>query len=146
MLERLTKRSEETTHENGICCANFLSAECHSVEGDCSAGCKWEEAAWNRLAAYEDTGMTPEVAQCAIDIIKKFVSYLKMDRDELLANLPTSWSSMYRDMIETENTKPVVRCKDCKYRDGTPGQPNIQCGNMPEDGFCSYGERKDGEA
>jgi hypothetical protein len=21
--------------------------------------CKWEEAAWNRLAAYEDTGLTP---------------------------------------------------------------------------------------
>ena len=25
--------------------------------------CKWEEAAWSRLAAYEDTGMTPE--RCA---------------------------------------------------------------------------------
>ena len=22
--------------------------------------CKWEEAAWSRLAAYEDTGLTPE--------------------------------------------------------------------------------------
>ena len=22
--------------------------------------CKWEEAAWNRLAAYEDTGLEPE--------------------------------------------------------------------------------------
>ena len=22
--------------------------------------CKWEEAAWSRLAAYEDTGRTPE--------------------------------------------------------------------------------------
>jgi len=22
--------------------------------------CKWEEAAWRRLAAYEDTGLTPE--------------------------------------------------------------------------------------
>lgn len=59
-MERLTIRSADTTHENGICCANFLSAECHSVEGDCSAGCEWEEAAWSRLAAYEDTGLTPE--------------------------------------------------------------------------------------
>lgn len=25
--------------------------------------CKWEEAAWSRLAAYEDTGLTPE--RCA---------------------------------------------------------------------------------
>ena len=59
-MERLTERNHDTTHENGICCTNFLSAECHSVEGDCSAGCKWEEAAWERLAAYEDTGLTPE--------------------------------------------------------------------------------------
>ena len=33
------------------------------VEGNCSAGCKWEEAAWSRLAAYEDTRLTPE--RCA---------------------------------------------------------------------------------
>lgn len=39
---------------------------------------------------------------------------------------------------------PVVRCRECKYRDGTPGQPNIQCGQMHEDDFCSYGERKEG--
>lgn len=35
----------------------------------------------------------------------------------------------------------VVRCKDCKYRDEIfPGQPNILCGQMKEDDFCSYGE------
>lgn len=38
---------------------------------------------------------------------------------------------------------PVERCKDCKYRDGTPGQPNILCAQMHEDDFCSYGERKE---
>lgn len=37
---------------------------------------------------------------------------------------------------------PVVRCMDCKYRDGTPGQPNIICSQMHDDDFCSYGERK----
>ena len=36
----------------------------------------------------------------------------------------------------------VVRCRECKYRDGTPGQPNIQCGQMHEDDFCSYGEKR----
>lgn len=46
-------------------------------------------------------------------------------------------------MMPTVDAVPVVRCKNCKYRDGTPGQPNIQCGNMPDGGFCSYGERKD---
>ena len=50
-------------------------------------------------------------------------------------------------MIKTAPTVdavPVVRCRECKYRDGTPGQPNIQCGQMHEDDFCSYGERKEG--
>lgn len=53
-MERLTKRSPETTNENGVCCTHFHSPECFMVEGNCSAGCKWEEAAWSRLAAYED--------------------------------------------------------------------------------------------
>ena len=50
-------------------------------------------------------------------------------------------------MIKTAPTVdavPVVRCWECKYRDGTPGQPNILCGQMHEDDFCSYGERKEG--
>ena len=37
----------------------------------------------------------------------------------------------------------VVRCKDCKFRDGTPGQPNILCAQMHDYDFCSYGELKD---
>lgn len=40
---------------------------------------------------------------------------------------------------------PVIRCKDCKYRDGTPGQPNILCTQMHEDDFCSYGECREGK-
>lgn len=46
--------------------------------------------------------------------------------------------------MPTEDVAPAVRCKDCKYRDGTPGQPNILCAQMHEDDFCSYGERKNG--
>ena len=38
---------------------------------------------------------------------------------------------------------PVVRCRECIYRDGTPGQPNILCGQMHDDDFCSYGQRKE---
>lgn len=48
------------------------------------------------------------------------------------------------DNAPTIDAAPVVRCRECKYRDGTPGQPNIQCGQMHEDDFCSYGERKEG--
>nr|DAP01568.1 MAG TPA: hypothetical protein [Caudoviricetes sp.] len=59
-MERLTKHSKQTSHENGICCTHFLGPECLGVGGNCAMNCKWEEAAWSRLAAYEDTGLTPE--------------------------------------------------------------------------------------
>lgn len=59
-MDRLTKYSKETTHENGVCCTHFGGMECFARNGDCSRGCTWEEAAWSRLAAYEDTGLEPE--------------------------------------------------------------------------------------
>ena len=59
-MERLTEHSKQTSHENGICCTHFRGPECLRVGGNCAMNCKWEEAAWSRLAAYEDTGLTPE--------------------------------------------------------------------------------------
>lgn len=59
-MERLTAHSKQTSHENGICCTHFCGPECLGVGGNCAMNCKWEEAAWSRLAAYEDTGLTPE--------------------------------------------------------------------------------------
>ena len=58
-MERLTAHSKQTSHENGICCTHSCGPECIEVGGNCAMNCKWEEAAWSRLAAYEDTGMTP---------------------------------------------------------------------------------------
>lgn len=59
-MERLTEHSKQTSHENGICCTHFRGPECLRVGGNCAMNCKWEEAAWSRLAAYEDTGPEPE--------------------------------------------------------------------------------------
>lgn len=59
-MERLTKHSKQTSHENGICSTHFRGPECLEVGGNCAMNCKWEEAAWSRLAAYEDTGLEPE--------------------------------------------------------------------------------------
>ena len=49
------------------------------------------------------------------------------------------------DAQPTADAVEVVRCKDCKHKDGMPGQPNIVCWQMHDDDFCSYGERKDGD-
>ena len=53
-MERLTKRSNKTVHENGVCCTHYLSKECEERSGYCTDECPWEEAAWSRLADYED--------------------------------------------------------------------------------------------
>ena len=58
-MERLTKYSNETTHENGVCCTHFGGPECCEVGGNCALDCKWEETAWERLARYEDAGLAP---------------------------------------------------------------------------------------
>lgn len=47
----------------------------------------------------------------------------------------------YVEQLPAVDAVPVVRCKNCKHRYGAPGQPNIDCYNMHEDDFCSYGER-----
>lgn len=51
-----------------------------------------------------------------------------------------------------EKSAPVVRCKDCKHYVDRKEISKKCCyvhlltpHPMPEDGFCSYGERKDGD-
>lgn len=98
-MERLTKHSKQTSHENGICCTHFYGPECLEVGGNCAMNCKWEEAAWSRLAAYEDTGLEPEQCENAKAIIESAFSddtskaerireLLKADRDGRLVVLP----------------------------------------------------------
>lgn len=78
-------------------------------------------------------------------LIEKFNE--KTDMAECLVDARTaerfSTFCALADAVEempTVDAEVVVRCKDCKYRDGTPGQPNILCAQMHEDDFCSYGE------
>ena len=100
-MERLTKHSKQTSHENGICCTHFYGPECLEVGGNCAMNCKWEEAAWSRLAAYEDTELTPEevsalvkdwsdlctiIGECGgIDRLRELA---EADKDERVVALP----------------------------------------------------------
>lgn len=64
---------------------------------------------------------------------------------------PASWADAYNQFAEDVEEIPaadvveVVRCKDCKHRDGELGQPNIVCYQMHDDDFCSYGEWREGD-
>ena len=87
-MERLTEHSKQTSHENGICCTHFCGPECLGVGGNCAMNCKWEEAAWSRLAAYEDTGLTPEEIDMdheAAETLRRLCRNCDLDRLEKLA-------------------------------------------------------------
>lgn len=91
-MERLTKHSKQTSHENGICCTHFRGPECLEVGGNCAMNCKWEEAAWSRLAAYEDKELEPEeitAMQHTLDEYHKVVDpLLRAQADGRLVVLP----------------------------------------------------------
>ena len=59
-MERLTSREPRISGMPGVCCTHFEGGDCQAIQGHCADGCAWEEAAWERLAAYEDTGLEPE--------------------------------------------------------------------------------------
>nr|DAO61418.1 MAG TPA: hypothetical protein [Caudoviricetes sp.] len=124
-MDRLTKYSKETTHENGVCCTHFGGMECFARNGDCSRGCTWEEAAWSRLAAYEDTGLEPESVEAlklsmmgkAISEIAEF-NGLSIDRlrelaeankDGRVAVLPVGTGGAMLDTSYPENPRLIKR-------------------------------------
>ena len=87
-MERLTEHSKQTSHENGICCTHFRGPECLGVGGNCAMNCKWEEAAWSRLAAYEDTRLEPEEIDMdheAAEQLRRLCRNCDIDRLEELA-------------------------------------------------------------
>ena len=69
-MERLTLRSSDTNHKNGVCCTHFQSKECLEAGGNCAYGCKWEEAVWARLAEFEDSGIETWQADAAKSIVE----------------------------------------------------------------------------
>lgn len=148
-MERLTKHSKQTSHENGICCTHFRGPECLGVGGNCAMNCTWEEAAWSRLAAYEDTRMEPEeitAMQHTLDEYHKVADpLLRAQTAGRLVVLPckvgdTLWVTG-RDNVPREMAleSPDIRtvCTD---------EDNLcmsTCNRKP-DGFCAYRLRNDG--
>lgn len=72
-----------------------------------------------------------------------------IDADRIMYNIKNGDNGLYDYAIRcvinempTIDAVEIVRCKDCKHRDGTHGQPNILCHKMHDDDFCSYGEKK----
>lgn len=84
-----------------------------------------------------------------------------IERKVAIESLPVAWDSAVNALrnVPAADVAPVVRCKECKhcrelnrkdrieeaYADGVLWCTNQSDGVWPDD-FCSYGERKDGDA
>ena len=121
-MERLTKYSNETTHENGVCCTHFGSSECCEVGGNCALDCRWEEAAWARLADYEDTGLTPAEVRsmsgewCAMmSVLNSIGSYDRLrelaeaDRDGRVLILQCKVGDTVYRVFTADGREPVIQ-------------------------------------
>ena len=90
------------------------------------------------------------------EIYKAVVSVgINVDKDELIRALHYDrhqYMKGYADAMAS-----IVHCKDCKHYDNSEGifwchlnskfyPGGFDWHSFPEDGFCSYGERKDHEA
>lgn len=103
-------------------------------------------AAIQRLAAYEDTGLTPEEVDDLMSVreISPEAEYaINKHADDLIARLDAIIK------VTDDKTIDVVRCKDCKYFEKDPYVPSDRywlcqrrkAMRMEPDDFCSYGER-----
>ena len=105
-MERLTAHSKQTSHENGICCTHFCGPECLEVGGNCAMNCKWEEKAWSRLAAYEDSECAPE----------EFAAYWVFIQDLIGEQKASEALSRFRKLLKADRTGRLV-VQPCKMGD-----------------------------
>ena len=111
MVERLTTHSKQTLHDKGSRCTHFFSPECLRVGGNCSMNCKWEEAVWSRLAAYEDTGLTPGDIKELLDVAVSKTNKVLRLKEELhtMKNELCQYCGKYKQAHEGA-------CDGCKWR------------------------------
>ncbi len=127
-MERLTSREPRISGMPGVCCTHFEGGDCQAIQGHCADGCAWEEAAWERLAAYEDTGLKPE----DIDALQKREQGLA----EMLVNVSCGCAVPYTrlaELAQAEKDGRLVMLPDAKYTDAD-GEKALQkamwvCGN-----------------
>ena len=125
-MERLTSREPRISGMLGVCCTHFEGGDCQAIQGHCADGCAWEEAAWERLAAYEDTGLEPEeVTQIKLAIMGKSLAEIKEFEGVSIDRMI--------ELTQAEKDGRLVVLPDAKYTDAD-GEKALQkamwtCGN-----------------
>ena len=113
----------------GVCCTHFEGGDCQAIQGHCADGCAWEEAAWERLAAYEDTGLEPEEVAERLRTCKELVQIF--ERADLYNGIGPI--EHICELSQAEKDGRLVMLPDAKYTDAD-GEKALQkamwvCGN-----------------
>lgn len=131
-MERLTLRNSETSHENGVCCTHFQSKECLEAGGNCAYGCKWEEAAWEKLASYEDSMLPPEGCKAAAEAntiletcglsLDHIIDLIKADKAGMSVILPCKPGDKLFVLTSDSLTGIMeTKCRQIEIRNATDG-------------------------
>lgn len=128
-MERLTSREPRISGMPGVCCTHFEGGDCQAIQGHCADGCAWEEAAWERLAAYEDTGLEPEEVVERLRTCKELVQIF--ERADLYNGIGPI--EHICELSQAEKDGRLVMLPDAKYTDAD-GEKALQkamwvCGN-----------------
>lgn len=128
-MERLTKYSDDTVHENGVCCTHFGSLECYKFAGNCSLGCEWEEKAWSKLAHYEDIeekcieettfGFATLLRKWKEfqDDIAQWLEWRELAKQGRLVELPCKVGEIVYKLLEYSQYRFIIKKKHFYYND-----------------------------
>ena len=88
--------------------------------------------------------------------VEEFMEQYKMTDTEHVYSNGTEYVPIYRMKQWFEHCRdqqrltidavPVVRCRECKYHNKPPCPMRLSFNWTEDDDFCSYGERKEGQA
>ena len=152
---------------------NFCDiAMCRETPGGsfCEDGYCSQRKVWERLKAYEDTGLEPEGIKEILNAVNGGLAArdgtfcpecgdaLDIDIVNGVLAIGCFGCEKYTPVSElmklhSNDAVPVVRCKDCNWSHKVDDrEPMYECRNICRDGctqwvasddFCSYGERKE---
>lgn len=131
-MERLTSREPRIGGMPGVCCTHFEGGDCQAIQGHCADGCAWEEAAWERLATYEDTGLEPEEIKVLVP--------LAQERTYIVTEMCPHCESEVEMRWDTDKLGFKAFCPVC----GERLMLCDECRHTEEPSPCDYGVTGDG--
>ncbi len=131
-MERLTSREPRISGMPGVCCTHFEGGDCQAIQGHCADGCAWEEAAWERLATYEDTGLEPEEIKVLVP--------LAQERTYIVTEMCPHCESEVEMRWDTDKLGFKAFCPVC----GERLMLCDECRHTEEPSPCDYGVTGDG--